>query len=66
MHNLFEIIQYEMESQYQEKSSLTNLFVENKIFGWLGLYTIFFSICAILFYQIRSWDDDDRDENRFN
>ena len=33
--------QYEMESTYQENSTLTNLFIENKFLGWLGLFIIF-------------------------
>ena len=37
--NIFQVIdsyQYEMESRYQEKSMLTNLFTEHKFIGWLG------------------------------
>ena len=36
--NIFQVIdsyQYEMESRYQEKSMLTNLFTEHKFIGWL-------------------------------
>ena len=39
--NIFQVIdsyQYEMESRYQEKSMLTNLFTEHKFIGWLGLF----------------------------
>ena len=39
--------QYEMESNYQENSMLTNLFIENKFLGWLGLFIIFLSLIHI-------------------
>ncbi|SVE46617.1 uncharacterized protein METZ01_LOCUS499471, partial [marine metagenome] len=47
--------QYEMESTYQENSMLTNLFIENKFLGWLGLFIIFFSIFAIFVFQFLDW-----------
>ena len=43
--------QYEMESNYQENSMLTNLFIENKFLGWLGLFIVFFSIFAVFVFQ---------------
>ena len=52
--------QYEMESTYQEDSMLTNLFIENKFLGWLGLFIIFFSIFAIIVFQFLDWESKDK------
>ena len=52
--------QYQMESRYQETSSLTNLFIENKFIGWLGLFIIFFSIFAIIIFQFLEWESNDK------
>ena len=52
--------QYEMESTYQENSMLTNLFIENKFLGWLGLFTIFFAIFAIFIFQFLDWESKDK------
>jgi len=52
--------QYEMESNYQENSMLTNLFLENKFLGWLGLFIIFFSIFAIFVFQFLDWESKDK------
>ena len=52
--------QYEMESTYQENSMLTNLFIENKFLGWLGLFIIFFSIFAIFVFQFLDWENTDK------
>ncbi len=52
--------QYQMESSYQEASSLTNLFIENKFIGWLGLFIIFFSIFAIIIFQFLEWESNDK------
>ena len=52
--------QYEMESNYQENSMLTNLFIENKFLGWLGLFIIFFSIFAIFVFQFLYWESKDK------
>ena len=49
-----------MESRYQETSSLTNLFTENKFIGWLGLFIIFFSIFAIIIFQFLEWETKDK------
>ena len=59
---LLEIIdsyQYEMESNYQENSMLTDLFIQNKFLGWLGLFIIFFSIFAIFVFQFLDWESKD-------
>ena len=59
---LLEIIdsyQYEMESNYQENSMLTDLFIHNKFLGWLGLFVIFFSIFAIFVFQFLDWESKD-------
>jgi len=52
--------QYEMESTYKENSMLTNLFIENKFLGWLGLFIIFFSIFAVLVFQFLDWESKDK------
>ena len=63
LKNFLQIIdsyQYEMESNYQENSMLTNLFIENKFLGWLGLFIIFFSIFAIFVFQFLDWESQDK------
>ena len=52
--------QYQMESRYQETSSLTSLFTENKFIGWLGLFIVFFSIFAIIIFQFLEWESDNK------
>ena len=52
--------QSEMESTYQENSMLTNLFIENKFLGWLGLFIIFFSIFAVFVFQFLDWESKDK------
>ena len=54
--------QYQMESNYQEASSLTNLFTENKFIGWLGLFIVFFSIFAIIIFQFLEWESNDKNK----
>ena len=54
--------QYEMESTYQENSNLTNLFIENKFLGWLGLFIIFFSIFAVFVFQFLDWESKDKNK----
>ncbi len=54
--------QYQMESTYQETSSLTNLFNENKFIGWLGLFIVFFSIFAIIIFQFLEWESNDKNK----
>ena len=54
--------QYQMESSYQETSSLTNLFTENKFIGWLGLFIVFFSIFAIIIFQFFEWESNDKNK----
>ena len=54
--------QYQMESSYQETSSLTNLFTENKFIGWIGLFIIFFSIFAIIIFQFLEWESNDKNK----
>ena len=57
-------IQDEMDAKYQEQSMLTDIFTEHKFLGWVGLFFIFITICAILFFQVRSWDEEDHERNR--
>ena len=52
--------QYQMESSYQETSSLTNLFTENKFIGWLGLFIVFFSIFSIIIFQFLEWEINEK------
>ncbi len=54
--------QYQMESSYQEASSLTNLFTENKFIGWIGLFIVFFSIFAIIIFQFLEWERNDKNK----
>ena len=54
--------QYQMESSYQETSSLTYFFTENKFIGWLGLFIIFFSIFAIIIFQFLEWESNDKNK----
>ena len=66
MKNIFVVIdsyQYQMESKYQETSSLTNLFTENKFIGWLGLFIVFFSIFAIIIFQFLEWESIDKNRD---
>ena len=66
MIEIFQVIdsyQYQMESKYQETSSLTNLFTENKFLGWLGLFIIFFSIFAIIIFQFLEWESNDKNKD---
>ena len=65
MKDIFLILdsyQYQMESNYQETSSLTNLFTENKFIGWLGLFIVFFSIFAIIIFQFLEWESNDKNK----
>ena len=55
--------QYQMESSYQETSSLTNHFTENKFIGWLGLFIVFFSIFAIIIFQFLEWESNDKNKD---
>ena len=66
MKDIFLVIdsyQYQMESKYQETSSLTNFFTENKFMGWLGLFIVFFSIFAIIIFQFLEWESDDKNKD---
>ena len=66
MKYIFHVIdsyQYQMESRYQETSSLTNLFTENKFIGWLGLFIAFFSIFAIIIFQFLEWESNDNNKD---
>ena len=54
--------QYKMESRYQETSSLTNLFTENKFIGWLCLFIVFFSIFTIIIFQFLEWESNDNNK----
>ena len=54
-------IQNEMDARYQEKSMLTNLFSEQKFWGWAGLLSIFVAICAIFYFQFQAWEQEDQE-----
>ena len=60
---LLGLIQYEMDAKYQEKSMLTDLFTEQKFWGWAGLLFILVTICAIFFFQVRLWEEEDHERN---
>ena len=64
MLGFFGTIQYDMDAKYQEKSMLTNLFTEHKFWGWTGLLVIFITICVMFFFQVRSWEEEDKELNR--
>ena len=55
-------IQNEMDARYQEKSMLTNLFTENKFWGWAGLLSIFVALCAIFYFQFQAWEQEDKEK----
>ena len=55
-------IQNEMDSRYVEQSSLTNLFTENKFWGWAGLLSIFVAISAIFYFQFQEWEQEDQEQ----
>tara|TARA_Y100001968_G_scaffold283013_1_gene281281 strand:- start:806 stop:1045 length:240 start_codon:yes stop_codon:yes gene_type:complete len=57
-------IKYESLPEYSEKSQFTDLFLEHKFIGWLGLVTVFILICLILYFQLKIWDSEDRLENK--
>ena len=66
MKHIFLVIdsyQYQMERRYQETSSLTNLFTENKFIGWLGLFIVFFSIFAIIIFQFLEWESNENNKD---
>ena len=66
MNDIFLVIdsyQYQMESRYQETSSITNLFTENKFIGWLGLFIVFFSIFTIIIFQFFEWENNDKNND---
>ncbi len=60
MIKIINTIQYEIEAQYQEKSMLTNLFSEHKLWGWIGLFIIFFAGCTIFIFQILIWEEENK------
>ena len=65
MKNIFLVLdsyQYQMESRYQETSTLTNLLTANKFIGWLGLFIVFFSIFAIIIFQFLEWESNDKNK----
>ena len=55
-------IQNEMDSRYVEQSSLTNLFTENKFWGWAGLLSIFVAIAAVFYFQFHAWEQEDQEQ----
>ena len=55
-------IQNEMDASYEEQSSLTNLFTEQKFLGWAGLLSIFVAICAIFYFQFQAWEQEDQEQ----
>ena len=64
MKSIFGYVKYELLPEYTEKSQLTDLFVEHKLLGWLGLLTIFTLICSVLYFQLEIWDNEDKLANK--
>ena len=64
MKTIFGYIKYELLPEYTEKSQLTDLFTQNKFWGWLGLLTIFLSISSAIYFQLKLWDKQDILENK--
>ena len=60
---VFDSYQNQMESRYQETSSLTNLFTENKFIGWMSLFIVFFSIFAIIIFQYLEWESNENNKD---
>ena len=52
-----------MESSYNEKSTLTNLFTENKSLGWITLFLVFFCIFFIFVFQFLEWESKDNNQD---
>ena len=63
MNSIIGYIKYELLPEYTEKSQLTDLFLEHKLLGWLGLLTIFILISSILYLQPTQCDKGDKSEN---
>ena len=57
-------IQNEMDARYLEQSSLTNLFTENKFWGWAGLLVIFVAIATIFYFQFQAWEQEDHEKEK--
>ena len=64
MNNPLGYIKYELLPEYTEKSQLTDLFLEHKFQGWIGLLTIFILICLVLYFQLKIWESEDKLENK--
>ena len=64
MLNLIVHIDYELLPEYTERSQLTDLFIENKFWGWTGLLTIFLLICIVLIFQLKQWEGEDKIANK--
>ncbi len=46
--SVIDTYQNQMESKYQEQSILTDLFTQNKFWGWMGLTAIAICIAIII------------------
>ena len=57
-------IQSEMDARYVEQSSLTNLFTEDKFWGWAELLSIFVALTAIFYFQFQAWEQEDQEKNK--
>ena len=64
MKSTIQNINYELLPEYTERSQLTNLFLEDKFWGWLGLLTIYILICLVLYFQLKIWDKEDKLANK--
>ncbi len=61
---LMAYVNYELLPEYSEKSQLTDLFLEHKFWGWMGLFTIFVLISTIIYFQLKIWDREDKLANK--
>ena len=64
MKSYFCFIKYELLPEYSERSQLTDLFLEHKLLGWIGLLTIFILICLVLYFQLKIWESEDKLANK--
>ena len=64
MKSTFAYLKYAILPEYSEESHLTDLFLENKFWGWTGLLIIFLLICIIIYFQIKIWESEDENSRK--
>ena len=55
-------VQNDMDARYEEQLSLTNLFSDNKFWGWVELLLILEEVCAIFYFQFQEWEKEDQEQ----